>query len=162
MTIAARQSVKASAGGDASRHPTLARYLPSGSRAERSYSDLREHIAGLSEAGLLHVIDEPVDKDSEMHPLVRWQFRGGIAEEQRRAFLFTQPTDGQGRRFEGAVLIGGLAANRAIYRIGIGHELEQVGAAWSRAIAAPTPPQVVAKAACQEVVTLGDDLLHRF
>ena len=158
MTIAARQSVKASAGGDASRHPALAQYLPSGSRAERSYSDLREHIAGLSEAGLLHVIDEPVDKDSEMHPLVRWQFRGGIAEEQRRAFLFTQPTDGQGRRFEGAVLIGGLAANRAIYRIGIGHELEQVGAAWSRAIAAPTPPQVVAKAACQEVVTLGADL----
>ena len=96
MTIAARQSVKAAAGGDASRHPALAQYLPSGSRAERSYADLREHIAGLSEAGLLHVIDEPVDKDSEMHPLVRWQFRGGIAEEQRRAFLFTQP-DGRPR-----------------------------------------------------------------
>ena len=130
--------------------------------ASRGYADLHEHLEALRKAGLLITVERPINKDTEMHPLVRWQFRGGIAEEQRRAFLFTQPTDGQGRRFEGAVLIGGLAANRSIYRIGIGHELEQVGAAWSRAIAAPTPPQVVAKAACQEVVTLGDDLVHRF
>src|SRR5438094_2719498 len=105
MTSVARQTARDAGGGDPSRHPALAPYLPSGSRAERRYSDLREHLAALSDAALLHVIDEPVDKDTEMHPLVRWQFRGGIPEEQRKAFLFTQPTDGKGRRFQGPVLI---------------------------------------------------------
>ena len=46
----------------------------------RNYRDLREHIELLDNKGLLITIDEPIDKDSEMHPLVRWQFRGGIAE----------------------------------------------------------------------------------
>jgi UbiD family decarboxylase len=158
MTNGARQTVKGVSGGGPSRNPVLAPYLPSGSPGERSYSDLREHLATLSEAGLLHVIDEPVNKDTEMHPLVRWQFRGGIPEEQRKAFLFTHPTDGKGRRFQGPVLIGGLAANRAIYRIGFGRELDRVGAAWSIAIEAPIAPRMVENAPCQEVVTLGDEL----
>ena len=35
-----------------------------------------------------------------MHPLVRWQYRGGIPEEQRKAFLFTNVVDSTGRRYE--------------------------------------------------------------
>ena len=31
-----------------------------------------------------------------MHPLVRWQFRGGIAEKDRKAFLFTNIVDSKG------------------------------------------------------------------
>ena len=59
----------------------------------RTYADLREHIARLDAAGLLYRIDEPVNKDTELHPLVRWQFRGGIAEKDRKAFLFTHVVD---------------------------------------------------------------------
>ena len=44
-------------------------------------------------AGLLVQVDRPIDKDTEMHPLVRWQFRGGIAERDRKAFLFTNVVD---------------------------------------------------------------------
>jgi UbiD family decarboxylase len=139
----------------APRHPALARYLSGGARGGRAYPDLHEHLASLADADLLHVIDEPVDKDTEMHPLVRWQFRGGIAEEQRKAFLFTHPTDGKGRRYQGAVLVGGLAANRAVYRIGFGRELDQVGAAWRDAIAAPTAPREVFEAPCHDVVMSG-------
>ena len=40
------------------------------------YKDLREHIAALDEAGLLVKIDEQINKDTELMPLVRWQFRG--------------------------------------------------------------------------------------
>jgi UbiD family decarboxylase len=140
------------------RDPGLQAYLPDAPRADRTYNDLREHLAALVEAGLVHVVDQPVDKDAEMHPLVRWQFRGGIPEDQRKAFLFTRPSDGRGREYRGAVLIGGLAANPAIYRIGFGRELGEVGAAWNEAIAAPTTPRLIAKAPCHEVVELGDDL----
>mgnify|MGYP006294932529 CR=1 FL=1 len=52
----------------------------------RGYRDLHEHLKALDEAGLLWTIDQPVDKDSELHPLVRWQFRGGIAEKERKAW----------------------------------------------------------------------------
>ena len=47
------------------------------SAAPRDYPDLHEHLATLEERGLLQRIDHPIDKDSEMHPLVRWQFVGG-------------------------------------------------------------------------------------
>src|SRR6516162_2721457 len=77
----------------------------------RAYPDLHDHVLALHRAGRLHVIEEPINKDSEMHPLVRWQYRGGIPESDRKAFLFTQPTDAKGRRFDSAVLVAGLTAN---------------------------------------------------
>ena len=49
----------------------------------RAYPDLHDHLAALQRAGLLLTIKEPVCKDTEMHPLVRWQFRGGIPEKDR-------------------------------------------------------------------------------
>jgi hypothetical protein len=67
-------------------HQALEPYLPESPRVGRTYPDLHEHIAALAEAGLLVVVDEPVNKDTEIHPLVRWQYRGGIPEEQRKAF----------------------------------------------------------------------------
>ena len=86
----------------------------------RTYPDLHDHIRALEKAGLLITVDRPINKDTEMHPLVRWQFRGGIEEKDRKAFLFTNVTDTKGRKYDIPVLVGGLAANREIYRIGIG------------------------------------------
>jgi UbiD family decarboxylase len=121
----------------------------------RSYADLHEHVLALQSAGLLHVIDEPINKDTEMHPLVRWQYRGGIPESERKAFLFTQPTDSKGRRYDMSVLVAGLAASREVYRVGFGKPLEEIGETWIRAIAHPVEPRLVADAPCQEVVTIG-------
>ena len=67
--------------------------------AARGYPDLHDHLRSLDAAGLLRTIDATVDKDSQMTPLVRWQFRGGIPEAERKAFLFTNITDGRGRGF---------------------------------------------------------------
>src|SRR5579859_2354729 len=61
---------------EAARDP-LAPYRGSTSRIGRAYADLHEHVTALAEAGLLQVISEPVNKDTEIHPLVRWQYRGG-------------------------------------------------------------------------------------
>src|ERR1700724_995657 len=124
----------------------------------RNYPDLHEHVLALARAGLLVIVDEPINKDTEMHPLVRWQYRGGIPEPERKAFLFTQPTDSKGRRFDSAVLVAGLAANRDVYRIGFGKPLEKIGETWIEAIAHPIAPRVVNDAACQEIVATGDDL----
>jgi len=123
--------------------------------AARPYPDLHAHVLALAHAGLLHVIDEPINKDTEMHPLVRWQYRGGIAETERKAFLFTQPTDSKGRRYDMAVLVAGLAANREVYRVGFGKPLEDIGSTWIKAMANPLPPHLITDAPCQEIVTTG-------
>src|SRR5262249_31592398 len=81
--------------------------------------DLQEHIADLDARGLLTRIDHPVDKDSELHPLVRLQFIGGIPETERKAFLFTNVTDGSGRRYDMPVVVGAIAASADIYSLGM-------------------------------------------
>jgi UbiD family decarboxylase len=142
----------------ATLHPALERYRDGGTTDERCYADLHEHVLALAYAGLLLVIDEPINKDTEMHPLVRWQYRGGIREKARRAFLFTQATDSKQRCYQGAVLVAGLAGNRSIYRIGWGRDLSDIGGAWQDAIAAPIRSRVVEWAPCQDIVIQGDDL----
>src|SRR5947209_5349041 len=120
--------------------------------------DFQEHLAALEAKGLLVRIDRPIDKDTELHPLVRWQFQGGLPEDERRAFLFTNVTDVQGRRYDMPVAVGALAASPRIYAIGVGRPVEEIGAAWMRAIAHPIPPVIVASPFCQDVVIMGDDL----
>ena len=48
-----------------------------------AYPDLHDRIRALEEKGLLIRVTRPINKDTEMHPLVRWQFRGGIPEQGR-------------------------------------------------------------------------------
>jgi UbiD family decarboxylase len=124
----------------------------------RSYPDLHDHLKALDQAGLLVTVDRPINKDTEMHPLVRWQFRGGIEEKDRKAFLFTCVTDSKGRKYDIPVVVGGLAANREIYRIGIGCALDQIEARWIRAATEPIPPRVVESAPCHEIVIAGEAL----
>ncbi len=119
---------------------------------DRRYPDLHDHIATLDEAGLLVRVDREINKDTEMHPLVRWQFRGGIPEAERKAFLFTNVVDSQARRYDIPVIVGGLAASREIYRRGIGCDLDRIEERWAEAIANPIPPREVADAPCHELV----------
>jgi 4-hydroxy-3-polyprenylbenzoate decarboxylase len=84
------------------------------------YADFQQHLANLEERGLLRTIDRPIDKDTELHPLVRWQFQGGIAESERKAFLFTNVVDATGRRYDVPVAVGAFAASAEIYARGMG------------------------------------------
>ena len=120
--------------------------------------DFQQHLAGLAAAGLLVRIDRPVNKDTELHPLVRWQFQGGLAEDQRRAFLFTNVVDANGRRYDIPVAVGALAASARIYAAGMGRPVGEIETAWMDAIAHPIPPVAVTSAPCHEVVINGDEL----
>ena len=123
--------------------------------AKRGYPDLHEHLKTLERRGLLRKIAKRIDKDSELHPLVRWQFVGGMDEGERKAFLFTNIVDGRGRKYKIPVVVGAIAANRAIYSAGMGVPLEKIQAKWDHAIAHPIAPRVVTKAVCHEVVLKG-------
>src|SRR3954471_7991922 len=101
------------------------------------YPDLHDHVRALEKAGQLVRVDRPINKDTEMHPLVRWQFRGGIEEKDRKAFLFTNVTDRKGRRYDIPVVVGALAASREIYRLGMGCSLDRINEVWNKAIANP-------------------------
>ena len=129
-----------------------------GSRASGPRSNLQDHLADLDAAGLLQRIDHPINKDTELHPLVRWQFIGGIPEDERKAFMFTHVVDGKGHRYEMPVVVGALAASPRIYAMGMGCTVDEVGGTWVKAIANPLPPVMVREAACQEVVITGDVL----
>src|SRR5436309_11468008 len=85
--------------------------------AGRPRLDFQEHLADLEASGLLVRIDRPINKDTELHPLVRWQFIGGVAEDKRRAFLFTHVIDAKGARYDMPVVVGALAASPEIYAI---------------------------------------------
>src|SRR5262245_58335695 len=124
----------------------------------RKYPDLHEHLEALERAGLLITVDRPINKDTEMHPLVRWQFRGGIEERDRKAFLFTNVVDSKGRKYDIPVVVGALAASREIYRIGMGCSLDKLTETWNKAIANPIPPRVVENGVCHEIVIAGSDL----
>jgi UbiD family decarboxylase len=121
--------------------------------------DFQSHLAALEAQGLLVRVDRPINKDTELHPLVRWQFQGGLAEDERRAFLFSNVTDSSGRRYDIPVAVGALAASPRIYAVGMGRPVDEIEAAWMRAIANPIAPVVVGAPPCQAVVIKGEALL---
>src|SRR3984957_6695765 len=120
--------------------------------------DFQEHLKRLEAAGLLVRVERPVNKESELHPLVRWQFQGGLKEDQRRAFLFTNVTGAGGHHYDIPVAIGALASSAEIYAIGMGCAVDQIGDTWMRAIENPIAPGRVTSAPCQEGIIKGDDL----
>jgi UbiD family decarboxylase len=120
--------------------------------------DFQEHLADLEAAGLVERVDTPVNKDTELHPLVRWQFVGGVPEDKRKAFVFTNVTDAKGRKYDIPVVVGALSASPEIYAFGMGRKVEEIGDAWMQAINHPIAPVRVTSAPCQEVVITGEGL----
>ena len=110
-------------------------------------TDFQQHLATLEAQGLVVRVDRPINKDTELHPLVRWQFRAALPEDQRRAFLFTNVVGADGRKYDMPVVVGALAASPRIYSLGMGKPVEEIETAWTNAIANPIPPVRVAIAA---------------
>src|ERR1700739_2764689 len=118
---------------------------------------LGSYVEGLEKAGKLLRITSPVNKDTELHPLVRLQFRG-LPESQRKAFLFENVVDSRGRRYDIPVLVGALAGSADIYALGMGCDLDQIEDVWRKALAPQLAPGGVGNPACQEVVTRAAEL----
>ena len=123
------------------------------------YKDFREHLSALEERGKLVRISRDINKDTELMPLVRWQFRG-LDERERKAFIFENVIDSKGRRYNMPVTVGTLAATTEIYAIGLMCEPDQIHERWTQAQLRPIEPIKVANAPAQEVVWQGRDLLN--
>ncbi len=126
-----------------------------------AYPDLHDHLRMLEEKGYLLRVKRPINKDTELHPLVRWQYRGGIEDRDRKAFLFENVVDSSGKQYHMPVVVGALAGSTAIYYLGVGckdaAEMEQK---WDRALHNPIAPCVVESAVCQEEVHMDGSLLE--
>ena len=119
---------------------------------KREYRDLHQHLDELEGRQLLRRIKRPINKDTELHPLVRWQYRGGIPEQDRTAWLFENVVNAQGQHFDMPVVVGALAATPEIYALGLGCSLEDIGRIWEEALGNAIAPVTVNQAHCQEIV----------
>ncbi|HLY67060.1 MAG TPA: UbiD family decarboxylase, partial [Chloroflexota bacterium] len=122
------------------------------------YKDLREYLAVLEAAGKLRRISEPIDKDKELHPLVRWQYRG-LDESDRFGFLFEQVVT-HGERLNGKVAASVLAANREMYAMALGCRLDEARDRWARAFDTHLPPVLVSDGPVKEEIHAGAGLLE--
>src|SRR5919202_3732887 len=118
------------------------------------YRDLREYLDALECAGKLRCVHREINKDAELHPLVKWQFRG-LDEDQRTGFLFENLTDLAGRRYEARVASAVLAPSREVYGLGLQCPPDQIFERWQEAYRNPIEPRLVPDGPCQEVVLQG-------
>ena len=119
------------------------------------YADLRAFIQELEKHGKLYRWRRPVNKDSELMPLMRLQYRA-LSDESRQAFLYENVTDAKGGRYEMKVVTGVYGASRKILALGMGcEEPEEIYEKWRHALAHLTEPVIVDRGVAQEVVHAG-------
>lgn len=127
------------------------------SNSRKYYADFREHLDALDKRGKLVRVKREINKDTELMPLVRWQFRG-LDEDQRKAFIFENVVDAKGRRYAMPVTVGTLAATTEIYAIGMMCNPEEIHERWTQAQLHPIAPVKVSSGPVQEMVWKGLDL----
>lgn len=122
------------------------------------YSDIRAFINELESRGMLYRWQRPIDKDSELMPLMRLQYRG-LSDEARQAFLYENVTNAKGRRYEMRVVTGIYGASRKILTLGMGCESpDEIYEKWRRASAHPIEPVMVDHGPVQEESHIGAEL----
>lgn len=123
------------------------------------YRDLREYLATLEQAGKLVRVPFPVNKDTEIHPMVRVQFRG-LKEDQRKAFLFENIFDVKGKQYTVPYAVCCMAGSTDIYALGMQCRPEEIGEKWQQAQLNPIKPVVVEAGEVQEEVHIGATLME--
>lgn len=124
----------------------------------RTYTNLREHLEKLDQKGLLVRVKREINKDTELHPLVRWQFRSNIPESERKGFLFENVSDAKGKHYDFPVALGVLASSPEIYAVGMRCGVEEIVPKWEQAMANPIDPVEVENGPVHDVVYTGKDL----
>jgi 4-hydroxy-3-polyprenylbenzoate decarboxylase len=123
------------------------------------YKDLREYIQVLEQNSSLVRFKREINKDTELMPLVRWQFRG-LPSKDRKAFLFENVIDVKGKKYWGASLVGSHAASRKIYSLAMNCRPDEIMEKWQHAQQHPIKPKMVEEGPAQEEVHLGANLLE--
>ncbi len=125
----------------------------------RYYQDIRQYMQTLEKRDKLVRVSREINKDTELMPLVRWQYRG-LQEEQRKAFYFDNVTDAKGRKFQSSVLVGAHGASTEVYALGMMCKPEEIMEKWAWAQSHPVEPKMVAQGVCQEEVHTGSGLME--
>ena len=124
-------------------------------------ADVCQHLDEPERRPLLVRVDRKTDKDTEIMPLVRWQFRG-LSRDQRKGWLFSNVTDSRGRHFDGSVAVSILGASPTVYAAAMGADSPAgIADKWALAQRSPVEPREVdaADAPVKEVKILGDDVV---
>lgn len=122
------------------------------------FRDLHEWLEALESRGYLRRVQRRINKDTEMHALVRLQFRG-LPERERKGWLFENVTDARGGSYDLPVALAVMAPSRSVYALGMGVNLpEEIPAKWALAQSDPIPPRIVSSGPCQELVFQGQAL----
>ncbi len=123
------------------------------------WRDLRAHLVELERRGKLVRVGARVNKDTELHAIVRWQFRG-LPERERKAFFFEDVVDSRGRTYPIPVVVGALAASEEVYVQGLATTPAEAFATWERGVGEPIPPVLVERGAVHDVVHVGATLME--
>ena len=121
--------------------------------------DLREHLQILEERGKLVRIKREINKDTELHPLVRLQFRG-LPQEERKAFLFENVVDVKGNKYDIPVVVCALGASKDIYAIGMNCDPDKILDKWAEVQLNPIEPVMVSTGPVHEEIHSGEGLLE--
>lgn len=124
------------------------------------YKSLREYLEALDKAGKLVTIKSPINKDTQIHPLVWLQYRG-LPKEQRKAFLFTNIFDARGKKYDVPGVWGALGGSPEIDAIALQCQRGETFDKIVQAFVHPIPPRSVPHGPVQEVVYRGDRLLQK-
>ncbi|MCC6888904.1 MAG: UbiD family decarboxylase [Hyphomicrobiales bacterium] len=123
------------------------------------YRSIREFVNVLDAHKKLFRIKREINKDTELMPLVKWEFRG-LPEKERRAFLFENVTDAKQKRYDGSVLVAANGGSRDIYAMAMNCKPEELVGKWDHAMRNPIPFRVVEDGVVQEEIHVGSGLLE--
>lgn len=123
------------------------------------YKDLREYVDHLQRVGKLRRVSRLINKDTELHPLVRWQFRG-LDESERTGFLFDNLTGHKGLKYRSRVATSIIGASREVYAMGMNCPPGEIARRWSQAYLQPVKPRLVSSAPVKEEIHVGKNLLE--
>lgn len=123
------------------------------------YKSIRDYVETLDANQKLFRIKREINKDTELMPLVKWEFRG-LAEKDRRAFLFDNITDAKGKKYDGSVLVASYGGSRDIYALAMNCKPEEIVGKWDYAMRNPIPPRIVKNGPVQEEIHVGNSLLQ--
>jgi UbiD family decarboxylase len=122
------------------------------------YEDFRSYLDDLQQRGKLYRWNRAVNKDTELMPLMRLQYRG-IDDDKRQAFLFENVRDGAGKRFDLRVATGVYGSSRNVTALGLGcAEPGDIYEKWRDALGHMHEPNMVARAPVQDEVYSGPRL----
>ncbi len=131
---------------------------PSSPGTHPYFRDLREFLAELERRGKVYRFREPIDKDTELGPLLRVQLRG-VPPDERKVLLFEDVRGHAGQRFGMRVLAGVYGLTDEVVAWGMGCQRpEDMLEQWHRALARPIPPVIVESGPVQEEVHQGEEL----